>query len=267
MAEVLGPLGRAVTITGLQQGLTGANALLVLNRCAVRGDDHRLDESAQLAWAVRTGLGYAPRLADAVRQRRHAAARCLAACNDRQSAPLEVRHLELRPQTALLTGTGEAGIRNVGLALHGTYGWPVLRGSSLKGVTHAYARDVAQLPEPRRREIFGTRPDAADHEPGTVTFLDAVWHGTDCAVAAHVLTPHFGTYYADRTGTVPPAEYNNPVPVTYLAVTAATFLATLVGPAEAVGKARDLLAAAVDDLGVGAKTAAGYGYLDHEEAT
>ncbi|MEV4511591.1 type III-B CRISPR module RAMP protein Cmr6 [Dactylosporangium sp. NPDC049525] len=267
MAEVLGPLGRAVTITGLQQGMPGANALLVLNRCAVRGDDQRLDESAQLAWAVRTGLGHAAPLADAAHRRRHAAARSLAGQHDRQPAALQVRHLALRPQTALLTGTGEAGIRNVGLALHGTYGWPVLRGSTLKGVTHAYARDVKQMPRPLRQEIFGTRPDAADHEPGTVTFLDAVWHGTDCAVAVHVLTPHFGGYYADRSGTVPPAEYNNPVPVSYLAVTAATFLATLIGPADAVDKAQELLTAAVDDLGVGAKTAAGYGYLDAEETT
>lgn len=261
MAEVLGPLGQAITINGLNTGLAGANALLILNRCPVRGEDHRLDESAPLAWAVRTGFGHTPGLAAAAHRRRHAAARSLST----GSRPVRVRQLALHPQTALLTGTGEAGIRNVGLALHGTYGWPVLRGSALKGVAHAYARDVAQLPEADRRDIFGTRPDADDHEPGTVAFLDAVWHGTDCTVAAHVLTPHYGPYYGDRSGTVPPAEYHNPVPVTYLAVTGGTFIATVIGPAATVDTARDLLTAAVDDLGVGAKTAAGYGYLDARE--
>jgi len=265
--EVIGPLSRAVTVTRLRQELADANALIVLNRCAVLDGDRKLDESDQLAWAARTNLGHRPDLADAVAARQRAATASLAGRPAPGVVPLTVRQVTLRPQTALLTGTGEAGIRNVGLALHGTYGWPILRGSTLKGVTHAYARDVAELPADQRRRLFGTRPHADQGEPGAVRFLDAVWSGPEIGVDKHVLTPHVGEYYRDTTADTPPAEYFNPVPVTYLAVTASTFVTSLAGPAGEVDTACALLIAAVDDLGLGAKTAAGYGYLDAEETT
>jgi CRISPR-associated protein Cmr6 len=266
VAEVMGPLSRAVTVTGMRQALAGANALIVLNRCAVLGDNRKLDESDQLAWAVRTNLGHHTDLAEAAAARRRAATASLAANPEPDGVAVVVRQVALRPQTALLTGTGEAGIRNIGLALHGTYGWPVLRGSTLKGVTHAYARDVANLSAERRHCLFGTRPNVDPGEPGTVRFLDAVWSGPDINVDMHVLTPHVGEYYRDTTATVPPAEYFNPVPVNYLTVTAGTFVTALTGPGDDVDTAFELLKRAVDDLGVGAKTAAGYGYLTAEEA-
>src|SRR6266568_5890789 len=270
MPEVaVGPLGHVVGgVAELRSGLDTANALMVLQRTAVL-DGSKLDESAQLNWAVRTSLGYDGDLATAVLQRRTAARDSV------QHGPDTMRLVALRPDTALLVGAGESGVRNVGMALHGTYGWPVLRGSALKGVAHAYARDVERLAPADLARIFGTpRPesadpadtadgDAADGDPaqGTVAFLDAVWTSTAPRVAAHVLTPHVAPYYRDGKGETPPAEYWNPVPVEYLAVEDGVFVAGLVGPAPAVEHAESLLLAGLADLGIGAKTAAGYGYL------
>ena len=306
MAEVVGPLGRALTVTGKDAearfvggdvDLLSANALILLRRCAVleepqratsgrggpdRGDDRaRLSETAALAWATRTNLGQggeeAHALVTAVRRRRMAAVASL------RGAGMTVQMFKLVPDPAVLTGTGEAGAQDVGLALHGTFGWPVLPGSTLKGVAHAYSRDTRQpaLSLAQRTKLFGgPRPEArsstdddAEGSRGEVTFLDALPFGL-VPVTQHVLTPHVTEYYEEPAPGMPrkpPAEYYNPVPVPFLAVEGersvkgerqeCCFLVALVGPAEAVKEARRLLVEAVAEIGLGAKTAAGYGYL------
>jgi len=88
------------------------------------------------------------------------------------------------------------------------------------------------------------------------------------------MTPHAGEYYAQPQpgqSRTPPAEYHNPVPVPFLAVenrretthglVECGFLVTLIGRGDAVTRAGDLLLAAACEIGVGAKTTAGYSYL------
>lgn len=57
-----------------------------------------------------------------------------------------------------------------------------------------------------------------------------------------------------------PAEYHNPVPVRFLAVERTPFQAWLIGQPEDIAPFGELLCDGVDDLGLGGKTAAGYGY-------
>lgn len=249
--------------------LDTANALSILRRCAVVKDGAIDDEPVQ-AWAVRTGLGrtglgHAQALQDAVHERRTAAVKSL------KRAAVEARMVELHCDGPVLTGVGEVGLRDVGIAMHGTYGWPVLPASTLKGVAHAYARDEDGMSADDRVDLFGgPRPDADAEHVGQVTFLDGL--PLDVVLAEHVLTPHFRDYYDDAEigehsghievrNDVPPAEYFNPVPVSFLAVDQGTFTVLLLGPAAQVEKAERLLKAAVEYLGLGAKTAAGYGYL------
>ena len=269
---VIGPLRSTITVAALQtpSELNTANALLILRRCAVVKDGAIDDEPVQ-AWAVRTGLGHAqastarPDLQDAVHERRTAAVKSL------KRAAVQARIVELRCDGPVLTGVGEVGLRDIGIAMHGTYGWPVLPASTLKGVAHAYARDEDGMSAEDRVDLFGgPRPDADTEHVGKVTFLDGL--PLDVVLAEHVLTPHFRDYYDDaeigepsghinvRNG-VPPAEYFNPVPVSFLAVDQGTFRVLLLGPPAQVEKAESLLKAAVEWLGLGAKTAAGYGYL------
>lgn len=292
MAEVAGPLGNALTVNGTGRGarlggdLSTANALMILRRCAVVEEDERsaqltLLKEATLAWAVTTNLGQPedPRpegpetLLAAAHRRRVAALKSLI------GAGLRVETVRLVPHPALLTGTGEAGVQEIGIALHGTYGWPVLRGSTLKGMTHAYARDHCDPPMPRndRAKLFGApragEDDEVEAEPGSVAFLDALPYRC-VPVRQHVLTPHATDYYehANRLGRqAPPAEYDNPVPVPFLAVEGhrqvndsvreCGFFVALVGTDDSVGAARKLLCEAAAEIGAGAKTAAGYGYL------
>src|SRR5262249_61448207 len=60
----------------------------------------------------------------------------------------------------------------------------------------------------------------------------------------------------------PPAEHHHPVPVGFLTAGRKDFAVDLVGDEDAVDFAAEWLTAAGDSLGLGGKTAAGYGYLD-----
>lgn len=258
-----------------------ANARLILHRTAIfAGADFReLDDAPIRTWALDTDLGQRDnndrnaKLRHAVGRRRAAALRRLAAQPRLAGAPqVKVRAIEVEAQGAMVTGTGDAGIRNVGITLHGTYGWPVLPGSTLKGVAHAYARDVAAADEAELARLFGApRPGSRDEAAqGPVAFIDALpgWDGV--SIAEHVLTPHTRDYQGQRTAQdgrpVPPAEYFNPVPIPFLVAERGAFIVHLLGPAPQVDQVADLLKAAVDDIGVGAKTSAGYGYLTATDA-
>ena len=63
---------------------------------------------------------------------------------------------------------------------------------------------------------------------------------------------------------VPPAEYVNPVPIPFLALSGGEFHFHLVGPQPEVGQAAKQLKEALNDIGLGAKTTSGYGYFNAE---
>jgi CRISPR/Cas system CMR subunit Cmr6 (Cas7 group RAMP superfamily) len=255
--------------------LVSANGRLLLHRTAVlmskvsegqASDDLDFDDRPIYARAAEFNLGQGPGagsssrddinpLLGAAEARRHAALAVL-----KRTGRVNVRTLELEVRGALVTGTGAGGVRDVGIELHTTYGWPILPGSSLKGVAREYAR---QTGHPNLEAIFGSAPEAEDQTPGSVAFFDALpWrHGIE--VVVHSMTPHTRGYRSDppASGPIPPGESISPVPIAFLALQRGRFVAQLAGPEPYVEIAADLLEKAVDDLGVGAKTASGYGYL------
>ncbi len=161
----------------------------------------------------------------------------------------------------------------MGIELDGTHGWPIIPASGLKGVAAAYAADVAK-PEDLDR-IFGlprpspakpAPPKAAEppSKPGSVLFFDALPGPGGVTVAEHNLTPHARDYHMGHGAgghRAAPAEYLNPVPIPFLVIDGGSFIAQLVGTEADVQIAAALLCDAMDDIGVGAKTSAGYGYL------
>ncbi len=255
-----------------------ASALIMMRRIAFfNKNTGRLDADGHrvlLHWAAETGLGQDDGFVRQVADKRAAAVRQLRAHGQ------HVVRLTAVPEWRLAVGLGDkANPHEIGLSLHGTYGWPVIPGSSLKGLTVAWASDSDVADPALVRRIFGTprpRPaappaSATPSEPdarGTVRFLDAIPAGgpDQVKVTVDVLTPHVKRYY-ESTGrnaqgpAEPPAEYHSPVPVTFLTVRG-PFTVDLYGPdADDVDRAACWLIKAGDGLGAGAKTAAGYGYL------
>jgi CRISPR-associated protein Cmr6 len=82
------------------------------------------------------------------------------------------------------------------------------------------------------------------------------------------MNPHYGDYYGDTTNRVAPTDYQNPVPIPFLTVKDTNFQFIIGSKKEHLknfeigGKTIDVwLTEALENHGIGAKTAVGYGRM------
>lgn len=204
----------------------------------------------------------------AVHDRRAAAAAALV----KRKPELTWRAMLITPMWRLVVGHGEDSVHESGLTLSPTYGVPMLPGSALKGFAAAAACDSETGWSELDARLFGSpRPGhPAAARRGSVV----IWDGLPIdspQLVLDVLTPHVKEYYdvGNRTHqpTAPPAEYHNPVPIRFLAVEKTPFRCYVIGPPADVTRCVTLISTGLDELGIGGKTAAGYGYCTAEEAS
>ena len=157
-------------------------------------------------------------------------------------------------------------------------GMPVLPGSTLKGLARAYGR-LAGVAQDHLDLLFGRGPavdDGGGDEGGwvgAVVFLDAWPEAKGLALEVDILNPHEPGYYRDvqaGKADVVPLGTDSPIPVTFLAVkTGARYRVRVLSRAGSDGTLLDdaltLLEYALEDVGVGGKTAAGYGRMEPVE--
>jgi CRISPR type III-B/RAMP module RAMP protein Cmr6 len=113
-------------------------------------------------------------------------------------------------------------------------------------------RDVAAF-----RTVFGGRDGC-----GKVTFLDGC-PVSGAGLVVDIVNPHFGAYYSDPTGHALPDDKGRPIPNRFLTVPGGavfSFGLTSRDPV-ALAAADGWLRRGLRDLGIGAKTAAGYGIM------
>jgi len=200
---------------------------------------------------------------------------------ERYKKALEALGAELREAetlSRLVVGLGGEGVLETSLTLHRTYGVPYIPGSALKGLASRYAhlylegeawrRDLANFQRGEAQAaLFGTT-----EEQGLVVFFDALPLPRNLPLPRKwdlhpdILNPHHPAYY--RGERKPPADWDSPTPVPFLSVTG-TFLLAL-APAPGVDReaarpwlraAWQILAWALREEGVGAKTSSGYGRM------
>lgn len=257
-----GPLGRLVDAAHWVRAKPGANLLVILRRLAPAPSAGVAMKDAKEAVldAATSRPAFGGALLNAAIARRRAAIEDLG--YTRAVATLTVNCV-----SPLAIGLSAETPLEVGLTLHGTYGCPVLPGSALKGVAARAAAETPGWDERRRLQAFGgsgTDPADPRDRRGRAMVLDAL-PTAPITLVRDVLTPHVQPYYANPT-TQPPAEYWAPVPVGFLTVPpGATFTIHIVGAggddAGAVDDLRAVIARGLVDLGLGAKTAAGYGEM------
>lgn len=111
------------------------------------------------------------------------------------------------------------------------------------------------------QQIFGT-----PQQRGAVTFLDAL-PDTNVRFQADIMNPHYPDYYADsaENSSVPPNDCQNPIPIPFLTIENAAFTFAVHTAANAdealLTSAANWLQKALEDQGIGAKSAVGYGYF------
>lgn len=178
----------------------------------------------------------------------------------RTAAALGATVLFARPEWRVIVGLGTHELLGGGITVHPVYGFPILPASALKGICRAYAERVLDQPADRVDRLLGCLRDDAGSR-GDLVFLDAVPAGVP-RVERDVINPVFAAYYL--AAHTPPADYLSPRPIFFLAVGAESLysfaVGSLSGDPEAARQGREWLSGALQEIGVGAKTAAGYGY-------
>jgi CRISPR-associated protein Cmr6 len=205
---------------------------------------------------------------------------------------------QMKTEWRFVTGIGRKGSLEVGF-LFNRYGFPVLPGSSVKGITRALALiaiakrlEINQLnsidailnePDAEKfgkkweqyssnktitqaadvfRSIFGTQGQA-----GIVYFFDAIPDSTTLpSIVIDIMNPHFPKYYQEQ---YPPTDNQDPIPVQFLTVENTSFWFGLACQKRrnkyhqiCLEMAKGWLLSGLEELGVGAKTNAGYGYFE-----
>ncbi|MGH7964801.1 MAG: type III-B CRISPR module RAMP protein Cmr6 [Candidatus Binatia bacterium] len=176
----------------------------------------------------------------------------------------------LKTDWRFIAGLGRKGPLEVGFTFH-RYGFPILPGSSVKGLARAYAWLVEGRREsdPDFLAIFGRAPQKGEDDnvaqSGGAVFFDAIPRQVP-KLELDIMNPHYPKYYQ---GKEPPTDSQSPIPVYFLTVAPNVEFRFAVGwRGEWNDKGRRLRAVAQDwltkgltELGAGAKTSAGYGYF------
>ncbi|MBI5749395.1 MAG: type III-B CRISPR module RAMP protein Cmr6 [Nitrospinae bacterium] len=169
----------------------------------------------------------------------------------------------------LIIGLGGTSVIETGMTLHPLYGFPYLPGSGLKGLARAYAEIGVDAAKDELLEIFGSdhknqHKATEDNRQGKVFFMDGL-PSSFPKLDLDIMNPHYGEYYR---GEKPPADYLNPVPVTFLAVATGQIFSFAVfsRDKELAEKAKSWLIGGLTELGAGGKTNVGYGYFKLAES-
>jgi len=165
--------------------------------------------------------------------------------------------LEAETTGRFVSGLGGAHPFETGFVWHSTLGVPYLPGSSVKGAMRTWAQQWLET-EDEARHLFGGGDGA-----GALIVPDAL-PTRPPRLELDVMTPHYGGYYM---GDEPPADYLSPNPVVFLTVAAGQAFRFYLLPRERKNENNDgwlergarLLKEALETVGAGAKTSAGYG--------
>jgi CRISPR-associated protein Cmr6 len=169
------------------------------------------------------------------------------------------------PLTLHLSRAGS--FENAGICLHPIYGFAYLPGTGIKGMARCYARNMAGATADEIEAVFGKdTTKEARGAAGAVVFYDALPVQWPKLIIDIVNNHHRRYYEGDNDHTPPPGDWEEPVPVNFLAIASGTEFEFCLGVRRGVTASERLLALAKDWidgalawLGTGAKTNAGYG--------
>ena len=159
----------------------------------------------------------------------------------------------------LIVGLGSDHVQETNMTLHHIYGIPYIPGTAVKGVLrHWWLQEGFEndenkaLCDERFVALFGSQK-----QRGHVRFLDA--YPGEVRFAQDIVNPHYPGYYS---GSIPPTDDQNPVPIPFLTVEKTSFrFVFLTQTPGLLDRLKERFEKALELKGIGAKTAVGYGYF------
>jgi len=178
-----------------------------------------------------------------------------------------------------ITGMGNSHPVENGFSWHPTLAVPYLSGASVKGLVRAWVElnDEELSNEAKKSRLkswFGTedKKDVAE-QTGDFLFFDAL-PDEPPKLACDIMTLHMGKWYSDgdkaklSDSSAIPADWHEPVPIPFLVVKKTAFVFHIAPrngiKSDELDKVLAALTNALEWLGAGAKTSAGYGYMSED---
>ena len=208
-------------------------------------------------------------------------------CKTCEKADYKIIKYQAELKSPLITGIGQTHPNEVGMVFDHTMGIPFIPASSIKGIVrfahmmeliksknlkHFLNKEkngiVESIPETKIADIFGgdlqiekSGKSEIEKRSGKVIFLDAYPEKVP-DLHVDIMNPHYGAYYSDENGKTPPADYLDPTPIKFLTVKQGTkfiFRALVPKDSDLLETVKIAFKNVLEDEGVGAKTAVGYG--------
>jgi len=159
-------------------------------------------------------------------------------------------------------------VENSAVSFYQPYGFAYLPGSSIKGMTRAYAVHKG-YDKKFINQLFGDDSEDGSTNAGAVIFYDSI--STDIKLDVDISNCHHSKYYGESSPS--PIDREQPNPVLFVAMKAGTtfnfYLSLRPGIKEDSKKlleqAEMLLKEALSYFGIGAKTSLGYGIFKSEQ--
>jgi len=183
-----------------------------------------------------------------------------------------------------VTGMGNTHPVENGFAWHCTLGVPYLTGAAVKGLVRSYIETHLDASDAERQNLLLQWFGSTDKDPlaegyqsqaGELIFFDAL-PTSPVTLTIDIMTPHMGKWY-EKGGTneyackpeAVPADWHDPVPVTYLVAKDITLQFSFAlrpcpqNPNTPIdlNDVLDVLERALSQMGAGGKTAVGYGAM------
>jgi len=145
----------------------------------------------------------------------------------------------------------ETSIYESSIRLHHIYGIPFIPSTTIKGVVRSYIELEGKLD--KFLKIFGD-----ENQEGKIIFFDA-FPVTPPKIKVDIMTPHYGHYYSDGKA---PSDTNSPIPINFLTIEDTTFQFFIASKETIDDDFITLFKEALQNHGIGGKTAVGYGYFN-----
>lgn len=184
-------------------------------------------------------------------------------------AEIGAKLCEAQVRGRMVVGLGSESVLETSICLHRTYGVPYIPGSALKGLAASYAHQRLDG-EWKQGGKYHTVVFGNTDEAGYITFFDALYvpgrEDKGQPLSPDIITVHHESYYQDASKA--PADSDDPNPVPFLSATG-TYLLALAAPdfqqdtphTRWIDLTFQILEAALEDYGIGAKTSSGYGRM------
>lgn len=164
-----------------------------------------------------------------------------------------------QPEWRILIGSGNHKVLDTGFSLDYVNGLPVVPSSSLKGVVRTYAQAVEEAPTELINQLLGE--DNEQGLPGDLIFFDGI-PTKPPVIERDVTNPLLGDYYRGQSNVV--SGKVSARPTFFLTIGRDSHFAFAVASrsrdSSAVEQGAEWLTQALQTLGIGAKTSAGYGF-------